>query len=726
MSIIHTSNNILICDDSPHHVAYISKVLANKGYKNINTATDPRLVMPLLSADAFDLLLLDVAMPYIDGIELMRQIREKYSETELPILIITGAMDIKTRDLALESGANDYLKKPIDIEEMSLRVRNLLTIRNAHKAHLEAEVNLEKQVIARTVKLDMLIENGLMMSMERDRSKLLRHILVEGQKLLQCDGATMYLVTEKKTLRFAMRTKEDDLPSFEIPLYESTGKPNIKHVSTYVATYNEPVLIDDVYQETRFDLSGTRQFDELSKYHSVSMLTVPMAKVDGEVIGVIQFINALDPVTNKIIPFSSDILKLIRALGAQAAVALDNLQLIDSQKVLTENMIQVIATAIDAKSRYTGSHCSRVPELAMMLAEAANAAVSGPLAVFQFHTADEWREFRIGAWLHDCGKVTTPEYVIDKATKLETIYNRIHEIRMRFEVLLRDAEIERMEALLKGDDSAECQARYAQRKSQLLNDFAFIAECNVGGETISDDHIERLRQIGEIMWVRNFDDRLGISYSETARYQQEEPSCVPVLEKLLVDKLHHLVPRESSDIPDPRFNFNMTVPEYLYNRGELYNLSINRGTLTEEERYKIKEHMVHTISMLDLMHFPKSLRRVPEYASTHHEGLNGLGYPRGLNSDNLSIPSRIMAIADIFEALTAPDRPYKKPNSLSESIKIMYRLKENGHIDPDIFDLFLTSGVFRKYAKKFLTSEQNDDFDFQCYLGPDYERQQNI
>ncbi len=719
MPTVHGASKLLLCCAPGAEASRVAKLLDGEAYRRIEVVTEQGKVMPLLDGGSFDLLLLDLEMPGGDAILLTGEIRRRFSEAELPILAITESVGGDSRNQALAAGASDYLRKPVDRVALALRISSLLALRDVRKAHLAIENHLGIEVAAWTTKLDMLIENGLMLSMERDRSKLLQHILVEGQALLNCDGATLYLVTEKKTLRFAIRTKDDDLPAFEIPLHDpETGLPNEKFVATFVALHNRPVLIDDVYQESRFDLSGTRSFDQDSGYRTVSMLTVPMAPRGGEVIGVLQFMNALDPGTGSIIPFSQDLLALVEALAAQAAVALDNLQLVEAQKALVENMIRVIATAIDAKSPYTGRHCNRVPELALMLAEAASAAESGAMAGFRFDTPEQWREFRIGTWLHDCGKVTTPEYVIDKATKLETIYNRIHEIRMRFEVLLRDAEIERLRALQDGADPDQCGRRYEERKARLQDDFAFIAECNIGGETMAAEHFARLKSIAETEWLRNFDDRLGISYAEAVLRRSETVSGLPAVERLLADKARDLVPREPSDIPDPSFKFKMQVPEYLYNRGELYNLGIRRGTLTEEERYKINEHMVHTIVMLERMNLPESLRRVPEYAGTHHEKLDGGGYPRRLGAAELSVPARIVAVADIFEALTAPDRPYKKPNKVSEAIRILYQLKRIGHIDPDVFDLFLSSGVYRKYTERFLTDDQNDEVDISLFLGP--------
>ncbi|WP_180127797.1 HD domain-containing phosphohydrolase [Rhodoferax sp. BLA1] len=711
------THRILACDNADLDTAFLLSMLEADGYSNVTGINDAREVLALLQRERFDLLVLDMDMPFIDGVELTRLIREQFSEASLPILVITASADKEARNLALFHGANDYLSKPVDSVETSLRVRNLLTIRDIYKGQQDTEQALEHQVKTRTAKLDMLIRTGIMMASEHDRTRLLDQILLEGQKLLQCDGATLYLVTDDKTLRFAHRTRDDQLPVAEIPLYQSdTGQPDERFVSTYVALHNTPVLIDDVALEARFDLSGTRRFDEQTGYKTVSLLTVPLASITGEVVGVLQFMNALDATTGQAIPFAPGMLHLVQALAAQAVVALDNLQLMEAQEQLMDNLFQMIATAIDAKSPYTGRHCNRVPELALILAQAAHDDQT-LFADFRFETADQWREFKMGAWLHDCGKVTTPEYVIDKATKLETINNRIHEIRTRFEVLLRDAEISRLLALKAGQSPEQANARYAARATQLQDDFAFLAACNTGTRPLSAQDLARLTQLAAGTWLRHFDDRLGLSVAEAERRANEPVQPLPVTEPLLADKTRHLFERDSAHQLDPRYGFKMEVPEKLYNHGELYNLSVVRGTLTLEERFKINEHMISTVMMLENMRFPKSLRRVPEYASTHHETLTGTGYPRRLGSAELSIPSRIMAIADIFEALTAPDRPYKQPNTVSEAIKVLFELKQAGQIDADLFDLFLSSRLYVAYANKFLKPEQIDEVDIAAYLG---------
>lgn len=722
----HENCRILVCDDSGVEAKYLVKLLSALGYSNVDKLTDPRQVMALLASKPFDLILLDIKMPHVSGLEVIGQVRQKFSQADLPILVVTGTESVETRNTALRAGANDYLQKPIDPIELSLRTRNLLTIRTIHKSNLAIQGSLEQEVVARTAKLNMLIDNGLVMSRTRERATLIRHTLFEGQRILQCDGASLYLVTPQKTLKFTMRTREDKLVASEIPLFDpETGLPNEKYVATFCALRKQSVLIDDVDQETRFDLSGTRTFDEHSGYKTVSLLTVPLAPRDGAVVGVLQFINKLDPVSGDVTPFTPDLVPLVEALAAQAAVTLDNLQLIDARKAFMESLIHTIATAIDAKSPYTGRHSVRVPELAFMLAEAANAATKGPLADFAFTTEDQWHEFKVGAWLHDCGKITTPEYVIDKSAKLETITNRIHEIRMRFEVLLRDADVARLEAIAIGRDSSEAEAEFAAEKTRLIDDFAFIAQCNLGAEDMTDAQISRVRKIGATQWTRHFDDRLGLAHEELLRRQTGMNSVLgagamsnPVVENLLSDQPYHLIHRTANDVPDPSFGFQVKLPLYLYNHGEIYNLSVKRGTLTEEERYKINEHMIYGIMMLERMPFPQSLQRVPEYAGTHHETLKGTGYPRKLGAAQLSVPARIMAIADIFEALTASDRPYKNPKKFSEALQILHTLKVKGHIDPDLFDLFLTSGVHLQFARQFLAPEQIDEVDINVFLEP--------
>lgn len=406
----------------------------------------------------------------------------------------------------------------------------------------------------------------------------------------------------------------------------------------------------------------------------------------------------------------------IEALAASAATSLETQELLRGQKALLEATIRMIAGAIDAQSPYTGGHCERVPELTFMLARAACAAQDGPYAGFGLD-AEEWEALHIGAWLHDCGKVATPEYVVDKATKLETVYDRIHEVRTRFEVLKRDAEIDYWRGIAEGGDEATLRERRDALKAELDEEFVFVAACNVGGEFLSPDKQQRLREIGARRWIRTLDNRLGLSRDELARHAGA-PAPLPAEETLLADRPEHRIARPAEETIEPgnRWGFRMDVPELLYDRGELHNLSISRGTLTVEERYKINEHMVQTIRMLSELPFPRHLRAVPDIAGGHHEKMDGTGYPRRLDRGQLSPVARMMAIADIFEALTAADRPYKPGKTLSEALKIMAFMRKDNHIDPELFELFLRAGVYRDYAEKFMLPAQIDEVRIEDYL----------
>lgn len=388
----------------------------------------------------------------------------------------------------------------------------------------------------------------------------------------------------------------------------------------------------------------------------------------------------------------------------------------EAQKNLLDAFIKLIASAIDAKSKYTGGHCARVPELSLMIAQAASDSKEGIFEDFTISSEDEKRELSIAAWLHDCGKVTTPEYVVDKATKLETIYNRIHEIRTRFEVIHRDLTIQALNKKLSGEDHALVDEWLEIEHAKLIEEFEIVARANVGEEFMKDENKEKITQIASRTWIRNFDDTIGLAHEEKKRVLLEN-STTPQEEKLLSDKLRHIIPREQFDYEEyERMGFKTKVPEHLYNLGELYNICISAGTLSYEERFKIQEHVHMTLIMLEKLPFPEYLKNVPLFAGAHHETLIGTGYPRQLSKDDMPIPARIIAVADVFEALTAADRPYKEPKTLSQAIKILSFMVKDQHIDKDIFKLFLSSGVYEEYAKAYLKPFQIDEVDIQQYL----------
>ncbi|MFT5521378.1 MAG: HD-GYP domain-containing protein (c-di-GMP phosphodiesterase class II) [Enterobacterales bacterium] len=576
--------------------------------------------------------------------------------------------------------------------------------------------------------LKRLIHIGLALSSEKNKNNLIERILQEAKSLSNADGGTFYMKKEDSleftiirndTLNISQNTetgRKISLPA--VPLYIN-NQPNLKQVASKAALTGLTINVKDAYNTEEFDFSGTKKFDQGTGYRSESFLTVPLKNHQHQCIGVLQLINAKDVETGRVIPFSSNTQPLIEALASLAAVALENNQLIKSQKHLLESFITLIASAIDEKSPYTGGHCQRVPELTNMITAKLCEQNNGKFADFNL-SEEQWYELHIAGWLHDCGKITTPEYVVDKSTKLETITNRIHEIRTRVEVLKRDAEISYLKAIIDNPDKKkELHNDLQQQLHELDDDYAFIAESNIGGEFMAPDRIERIKKISERHWYRTLDDQLGLSIDELHRKSKTSTDQLPIKVNLLEDREDHLIdwdvlPKAAN--PNNKYGFKVKVPKYKYNFGEIYNLCIKKGTLCDEERFKINDHMAQTIVMLEELPFPKHLERVPEYAGGHHETLIGTGYPKKLSADDLSIPARAMAIADIFEALTASDRPYKKAKTLDESMQIMKCFVREQHIDGDIFEVFLRSGAYLEYANKFLGDGNYAAINIEKYL----------
>ncbi|MGB5518887.1 MAG: HD domain-containing phosphohydrolase [Gammaproteobacteria bacterium] len=544
---------------------------------------------------------------------------------------------------------------------------------------------------------------------EQNLDNLLRSISQETMLISHADGVLTYLMNENEdALEPGVLCSNSDnfIDTDEIAPISSEAN---ELASLFTKNRSSVITIDESSSDAFKPLLKRFNTDHLT------MIALPLTNRNYEHIGLLCLLfRKADELTTETEKAS---LAFIQALSGFAAVTLESRQLLHMQEALLNAFIKLIAGAIDAKSPYTGGHCQRVPELTRMLAQAACASKEPPFD--QFDLAEEaWEALEIASWLHDCGKVTTPEYVVDKATKLETIYDRIHEVRMRFEVLKRDAEIQYWQQLAEGGDNASLQGSLTATLKQLDDEFAFIAECNEGGEFMSDDKIDRLKRIAQRTWKRTLDDRLGISWEEARRKNKSEKPTLPAEEHVLADKPEHIIEREDHErMPaDNPWGFKLDMPEHKYNRGELYNLSVGRGTLSAEERYKINDHMTQTIIMLQKLPYPKHLREVPTIAGGHHETMDGRGYPKRLTRDQMPLTARMMAIADIFEALTASDRPYKKAKTLSEAIRIMSAMSNDKHIDPDLFKLFLTSGVYKKYGEQFLDAEQIDDVDISRYL----------
>ncbi|GAB3429486.1 HD family phosphohydrolase [Giesbergeria sinuosa] len=518
-------------------------------------------------------------------------------------------------------------------------------------------------------RFEQLNEIGAALSSERDLNRLLEKILLAAKAITHADGGTLYLLTQDgQHLHFEI-VRTDSLKIalggttgqpisglfHDLPLQKADGSPNNHLVAAFAANTGQTVNIPDAYAAEGFDFSGTRAFDQRTGYRSQSFLTVPMKNHEGALIGVLQLLNALDPASGGVCVFSQADQRLAESLASQAAIVLNNRQLLHQLEALFEGFIQAINLAIDDKSPYTGGHCQRVPELTMMLAQAVNATQEGPLA--QVHLSDkDFYELRIAALLHDCGKVTTPVHVVDKATKLQTLHDRIHEVDTRWEVIKRDALVRQWQAMAQGADAAQAQAEYAAFCVQCDADRDFIRRANIGGERMLDADVERVRQIGR-------------------SYHWQTPSGAQA--PLLTDE-------------------------------EMDNLMVRAGTLNGAEREIINHHIVATIKMLQSLPWPKHLQNVPEYAGGHHERMDGGGYPRGLKREQMSWQARMMGIADIFEALTAHDRPYKRAMPLSQALEVLQGFKDRGHIDPDLYEVFVRQQVYRQYAQAFLAPEQMD------------------
>jgi len=499
---------------------------------------------------------------------------------------------------------------------------------------------------------------GTALSAERNIERLLELIVDEARKFTGADGGTLYITSDdEKELQFAIVQNDTlgvrmggtggKITWKPVLLMKLDGEPNHENVSAYAALTGETVNIPDVYHAEGFDFKGTRTFDGQTGYRSKSMLVVPMKNHENDIIGVLQLLNARDEESGEVVSFSYECKEMTESLASQAAVALSNNRLIQNLEELMESFIRSIATAIDEKSPYTGGHVRRVAELTMDIAKRINEVAEGPYAERQF-SEDELKELRIAAWLHDVGKVTTPVHVVDKATKLETIFDRIELLRLRFELCAIKAGLRTPASL------PDSYPEYEKLKKAFEEEFQFLTEANLGNERMSEEAMNRVREIAG-------------------------RTC------------------ELGGKPEP-----------LISSEEVENLTIRQGTLTDADRQVIQNHATVTYKMLSQLPFPKKLRHVPEYAASHHETLNGKGYPRGLDESQLPLQSRILALADIFEALTAKDRPYKKGKTLSEAMKIMSFMAKDRHIDPDLFELFRREEIYLDYARRELAPQQVD------------------
>jgi HD-GYP domain-containing protein (c-di-GMP phosphodiesterase class II) len=535
-------------------------------------------------------------------------------------------------------------------------------------------------------------------------SENITQIMQAIAELSVADIVLLFIVSDDKFINFKqcyINTPNKYISDMAISsIFPSTFLPHVNkkklnHPHELCAINQEIFNSSSLYTEKHIDTTYHKKLDEKLEISTVSLLSFPIYNNKGHTIGVIQVINPRNN-AKKIINFTNktiaDLTSLSKLLALQIELDIQN----NSYNRLLESFIEVIAKAIDNKSPYTGEHCQKVPIITRMIATAAIDSTSGPFKNFEMSN-DEWYSLHIASLLHDCGKITTPDYIVDKSTKLEVPYNRIHEIRNRFEILRRDAHIEYLQKRLKKIDTTEnLQAEFVNKVKKLTDDFAFIGMCNTGDTPLTKDDLHRLDEIGKQTFTRYFSREIGLSWKEKNLLSNTNKTQSPETEHLLSDRPEQVAA--------------------IYNQGELHNLKIETGTINDEERKKINEHISTTIEMLKDLSFPKELSNIIEYAGSHHERIDGKGYPNNLTGDEMSIPAKIMAIADIYEALTAKDRPYKKPKKLSQVLAIMRDMKNSGHIDPDIYTLFIKSGVYMDYAKEYISKDQIDDINIEEYL----------
>lgn len=511
-----------------------------------------------------------------------------------------------------------------------------------------------------------LIRIGLALSGEKKLDRLLEIIVNNARGFTNADGGTLYIkdedddvlnfaIVQNDTLNLSMGGTGEKIVWPPVPLKDKEGNENHSNVSAHCALVCETVNIPDVYHAKGFDFQGTKKFDSTTGYRSKSMLVIPLLDHEDEVIGVLQLLNARDRESTEVVSFPEYEVEMITSLASQAAIAITKMRLIKGLENLLNSFVVSIADAIDEKSPYTAGHILNVAELTERITEAINKTDKGRFADIHF-SPDEVEEYRMAAWMHDIGKITTPEYIVDKSTKLETIFDRIETIGFRMEILKRDALIQRLQKNLgQAGDIIEDDRKYQQEIDEHM---AFLESANMGSEFLSDESVKRIQELSKLSF-----DMCG-----------------------------------------------KTVP--LLNEDEVKNLMIRKGTLTDEERKIITNHVTITSKMLSRLPFPKKLHNVPLFASMHHEKLDGSGYPNRLSGDKIHIAGRILAVADIFEALIAVDRPYRPGKTLSESMRILGFMAKDGHLDSDLCDLVVESGIITQYAREKLSHWQQDDFEW--------------
>ena len=540
-----------------------------------------------------------------------------------------------------------------DIKKHKLLTYNGKILKEGDVIHIETG-SIESTVLSEH-KFEEIMKINLAFSSQHDKNILLEDILTLTRNLTNADAGTLYIkskdekylsfkVVHNNTLNIKMGGTKNNLNWPDLPIFEENGKTNNEMVAVVCANEKRIINIPDVYKTTKYQFDGTKDFDKSTSYHSKSMLVIPLINHDNEVIGVLQLINKIK--NGEIINFNKLDEKVIISLASQAAMALTNMQLITSLEDFIDAFVTTIAKAIDTKSPYTSDHIGKVEEIALLVAK----AISDDNTIYKKikYSENDYKQLSLAAWMHDIGKISMPEHIIDKATKLEKIFDRIHLIEQRFEVIKLNKEIEYLK-------NQTPRTEYENFINEINNDIEFIKRINFGGEFLSEEDIQKLENISKKVYIKN--DGEIISF---------------------------------------------------ISEDEFYNLSIKKGTLTKEEIEIIRNHAQLSLDMISGLPFPKKYKDVLNIACNHHEKLNGLGYPRGLKAEEISLEDRIMILADIFEALTASARPYKDAMKLSKVKDILSSMANKGELDKELIDFFFNHKILHEYSKNELKSYQLD------------------
>ncbi len=488
---------------------------------------------------------------------------------------------------------------------------------------------------------------GIALSAERDRNKLLETILAEARRISNADAGTLYMIEgqhlkikiiQNEKLKICSGGKGEAINLPPVPL-----KP--EYVSGYVALTGESVNIPDIGAPGQFNFSGPREYDKMTGYHTVSMLVIPLKNYFGEVLGVLQLINALDKSLLQVTPFDPMYQTVIEALSSLAAIALTNMKLMKEIEDLFESFVQVMVAAIESRTPFNATHTEKVFQLAYLMAGEINNATTGAFAGVNID-GDHFRQLTMAAWLHDIGKIATPLEIINKATRLGD----------RFPVILRcfDYALEQLKC-----DSLERQLelwKTGKNEAALQEKESFL-------------HQKKILEQGKKLVIR-----------------VNDPSFV--IDQEIMSQLKTMAAMVYRDIDGNLLP--LITPE------ELTCLLITRGTLTDDERKIMEEHVLVTEKMLSKMLFTGKLAPVPQLACMHHEYLNGEGYPYHLESAQIPLEARILAIADIFDALTAGDRPYRKAMLLQEALRVMTGMAKEGKLDQELVELFINRRIWEK------------------------------